>query len=103
MKPQFTFLLIFGALVGLSFLTGSVDDYYLGVIMFIGINITMATSLNLINGFTGQFSLGHAGFMGVGAYISAIITTYLTTHGMSADGAMGAVVLGIGLLGGGLF
>ena len=34
----------------------------------------MAASLNLINGYTGQFSLGHAGFMAVGAYVSAIIT-----------------------------
>ena len=35
------------------------------------INIILATSLNLINGFTGQFSIGHAGFMAVGAYASA--------------------------------
>ena len=103
MKPQFTFLLIFAVLIGLSQVMGAMDPYFLTVIIFIGINITMATSLNLINGFTGQFSLGHAGFMGVGAYISAIITTYLTTHGVSAEGAMGVVVLGAGLLGGGLF
>ena len=103
MKPQFTFLLIFAVLVGLAQLMGAMDPYYLTVIIFIGINITMATSLNLINGFTGQFSLGHAGFMGVGAYISAIISTYLTTHGMSPDGASGVIVLGVALLGGGLF
>jgi branched-chain amino acid transport system permease protein len=104
MKPQFTFILIFGALCGLSFLTGSVDPYYMTVIIFIGINITMATSLNLINGFTGQFSLGHAGFMGVGAYISAIVSTYLTTSiGMSGDGASGIIVLAIALLFGGAF
>src|SRR5204863_8409526 len=75
MKPQFTFLLVFAALAGLSFLMGSVDPYYLTVIIFIGINITMATSLNLINGYTGQFSLGHAGFMGIGAYSAAMLTT----------------------------
>jgi branched-chain amino acid transport system permease protein len=38
------------------------------------INIIMAVSLNLITGFTGQFSLGHAGFMAVGAYWSAVMT-----------------------------
>jgi branched-chain amino acid transport system permease protein len=103
MKPQFTFILVFAALAGLSFLTASVDPYYMTVIIFIGINITMATSLNLINGFTGQFSLGHAGFMGVGAYIAAIISTYLTTHGMSQEGTSGIIVLAIALLGGGLF
>jgi branched-chain amino acid transport system permease protein len=103
MKPQFTFLLIFAALAGLSFVMGAMDPYYLTVIIFIGINITMATSLNLINGFTGQFSLGHAGFMGVGAYISAIISTLLTTHGWSSDGVSGIIVLAIALLGGGLF
>jgi len=43
-------------------------------LILIAINIIMAVSLNLINGYTGQFSLGHAGFMAVGAYVSAIIT-----------------------------
>jgi branched-chain amino acid transport system permease protein len=42
----------------------------------IGINIIMAVSLNLINGQTGQFSLGHAGFMMIGAYVSAAMTVY---------------------------
>jgi branched-chain amino acid transport system permease protein len=42
--------------------------------VLIGINIILATSLNLINGFTGQFSIGHAGFMAVGAYVSAVLT-----------------------------
>ena len=37
-------------------------------------NIILAVSLNLVNGFTGQFSLGHAGFMAVGAYGSAKLT-----------------------------
>lgn len=43
-------------------------------LILIAINIIMAASLNLINGYTGQFSLGHAGFMAIGAYMSAIIT-----------------------------
>jgi branched-chain amino acid transport system permease protein len=41
------------------------------------INIILAVSLNLINGFTGQLSLGHAGFMAVGAYASVVMTNYL--------------------------
>ncbi len=43
-------------------------------IILLCINIILASSLNLINGYTGQFSIGHAGFMAIGAYISAIIT-----------------------------
>ncbi|MBA3765783.1 MAG: branched-chain amino acid ABC transporter permease, partial [Acidobacteria bacterium] len=42
--------------------------------MLSGIAITLAVSLNLINGFTGQFSIGHAGFMAVGAYTAAYFT-----------------------------
>jgi hypothetical protein len=38
-------------------------------------NVVLATSFNLVNGFTGQFSLGHAGFMAVGAYTSAWLVT----------------------------
>jgi len=45
--------------------------------MFVGINIVMTVSLGLINGFTGQFSIGHAGFMAVGAYTSVFLTTIL--------------------------
>ncbi len=41
------------------------------------INVILAVSLNLINGFTGQLSLGHAGFMAVGAYSAVILTTKL--------------------------
>lgn len=41
-----------------------------------GINVILAVSLNLINGFTGQFSLGHIGFMAVGAYSSTFVTVY---------------------------
>src|SRR5436853_7934081 len=44
------------------------DPYFLRIIVLIGINVILATGLNLVNGITGQFSLGHAGFMAVGAY-----------------------------------
>ncbi|MBS1904839.1 MAG: branched-chain amino acid ABC transporter permease [Bacteroidetes bacterium] len=102
MRPQLIFVIAFAVLVGLSFVTGQLDPYFYTVLIFIGINMTMATSLNLINGFTGQFSLGHAGFMGVGAYISAICSTFLTTHGMAASGMSGDIVMLISLLMGGL-
>ena len=44
------------------------------IFLYIFTNIILAISLNLVNGFTGQFSLGHAGFMGVGAYVSAYLS-----------------------------
>lgn len=43
-------------------------------IVLVCINVILAVSLNLINGFTGQFSIGHAGFMAVGAYVGAVLT-----------------------------
>lgn len=46
-------------------------------IIIICINVIMSVSLNLINGYTGQFSLGHAGFMAVGAYVSVVLTAKL--------------------------
>ena len=54
-----------------SYLTPQFNRYYLGVVIDVGIAIILATSLNLINGHTGQFSLGHAGFMAVGGFFSA--------------------------------
>ena len=54
------------------------NPYWFSIIMYSGINVIMAVSLNLVNGFTGQFSIGHAGFMAVGAYGSALITTTIT-------------------------
>jgi ABC-type branched-subunit amino acid transport system permease subunit len=44
------------------------DAYHRRIIMLVGFNVILAVSLQLINGFSGQFSLGHAGFMAVGAY-----------------------------------
>jgi branched-chain amino acid transport system permease protein len=53
-----------------------VPPYQARLIMLVGINIILAVSLNLITGFTGQFSIGHAGFMALGAYSSAYLTVY---------------------------
>ena len=50
-----------------------IGPYIHQILMLVGINIILAVSLNLINGFTGQFSIGHAGFFAVGAYTSAFV------------------------------
>lgn len=49
-------------------------SYQVRILNLAAINAVLALSLNLINGFTGQFSLGHAGFMAVGAYTTALLT-----------------------------
>src|ERR1700722_3652096 len=56
------------------FTSDYMDPYLFTVLMYAGINIILAVSLNLVNGFTGQFSMGHAGFMSVGGYTAAFIT-----------------------------
>jgi branched-chain amino acid transport system permease protein len=52
--------------------------YYAEILALTGIAVILAVSLNLITGFTGQFSIGHAGFMAVGAYASVFITVYFS-------------------------
>ncbi|WP_313563770.1 branched-chain amino acid ABC transporter permease, partial [Ruminiclostridium cellobioparum] len=66
-------LITYAAIQGLI-TVGIIDDYWQATLATICINIILAVSLNLITGFTGQFSLGHAGFMSIGAYVCAIIT-----------------------------
>ncbi len=60
--------------VVVSYFSAQFNRYYLGIAIDCGINIILAVSLNLINGHTGQFSLGHAGFMAVGGYTAAKFT-----------------------------
>ncbi len=72
------------------------DPYFLSVLINIGIAIILATSLNLVNGITGQFSLGHAGFMGVGAYGAGIVFK----HYYAANSSAPLLFLGVLLLGG---
>jgi branched-chain amino acid transport system permease protein len=54
--------------------TGVLNPYIIQILMYVGINMILTLSLNLVNGYMGEFSVGHAGFMGIGAYISAVIT-----------------------------
>jgi branched-chain amino acid transport system permease protein len=54
--------------------TGILNAFYSNMLILMIINIILAASLHLVIGITGQFSIGHAGFLAVGAYVSAIIT-----------------------------
>jgi branched-chain amino acid transport system permease protein len=61
------------ALVGLA-QADMLDGYVLNILMMIGINCIFAVSLNLVNGYMGEFSCGHGGFMCVGAYVGSLIS-----------------------------
>ena len=89
------FLATLVGLGGLTPLVGGINPYYYDILIGIGINLILAVSLNLVNGYTGQFSLGHAGFMAVGAYASAWIT-------LQAGPASGTGTFLLALLAGGL-
>ena len=71
---KFITLALTFAIVQVLVSTNIINDYIFSTLATICINIILATSLNLITGFTGQFSLGHAGFMSIVAYTCAIIT-----------------------------
>jgi branched-chain amino acid transport system permease protein len=76
---------------------GVLNNYYIQIITFAGINIILAVSLNLINGITGQLSLGHAGFMSVGGYVSAVASINLGVPFLLALllGGIGAAIVGL--------
>ena len=69
----FIFAILVGAVL-VAVMRGTLNDYALSVICFVGIYMILALSLNVTNGFTGLFSLGHPAFMAIGGYITAILT-----------------------------
>lgn len=78
-QPALYTVLALVAIVVIIFLADTFfDAYSLRVFNLCAVYIVLALSLNLLNGFTGLFSLGHAGFMAVGAYVSALLT--MPTH-----------------------
>jgi branched-chain amino acid transport system permease protein len=86
-------LVVIAVLFGLDlvFQGRLISPYFSRILMLSGIAITLAVSLNLINGFTGQFSIGHAGFMAVGAYSSAYFSV---NYGLALAERMGSGMLG---------
>ncbi len=96
--PNLVFLFVLAGLAVLVPVAGWLGPYALDILVGIAINLILAVSLNLINGYTGQFSLGHAGFMAVGAYASA----WLTLQAGTPSGVNGLVVFASALLAGSL-
>lgn len=82
---------------------GLLDQYVQMILIYVGINIILALSLNLVNGYMGEFSVGHAGFMSAGAYVASLITLALLPAVPAGvvfplavlAGGIGAAVLGV--------
>jgi branched-chain amino acid transport system permease protein len=75
-KPLAVIIVIIPGMVVLTALAslGIINPYVQSVLISVGINIIFASSLNIVNGYMGEFSCGHAGFMAVGAYVSSILS-----------------------------
>jgi branched-chain amino acid transport system permease protein len=91
---------------GIDRLAGqALNPYLYRILVLCGLNVMLALSLNLVNGITGQFSIGHAGFMAVGAYASAAFTVYAVPRlfgvGPEATGVVVMAPLFLALLVGG--
>lgn len=94
MKSELIKFLFFSTIILLiPFVIG--DGYLLNVMVFVGIHTMLAVALNLLLGYAGQISLGHAGFFGMGAYLSAILTT---TYGFNPWFVMPAAAVIVGTL-----
>lgn len=71
-----------------------VDEYWVNVFRRVGVFVMAAVSLNVVNGFAGQFSMGHAGFMAIGAYVAAGFSYYGSLYFHGSAGASDFVVQG---------
>jgi branched-chain amino acid transport system permease protein len=78
--------------------TTYMNPYVLILVCYCGVNIILGVSLNLVNGFTGQFSIGHAGFMAVGAYVSAAVSTFGVHPWLQSISSSLPPLMGLGLL-----
>src|SRR5207244_3500501 len=78
-----------------------INPYFQSIFLIAAMNIILATSLTLVNGFTGQSSLGHAGFMAAGGYGTAALMTFLLPK-LGWTGPLVYVFFFLSLLGGGL-
>ncbi len=84
-------------------ITDIINEYIQLVLIYVGINVILTVSLNLINGYMGEFSVGHAGFMAVGAYVSSILTTMILPSNLNhylfplvvLAGGVGAALVGL--------
>ena len=103
-RPHLALLAALLVAFGVWHFSPYIDPYHLDVLTGVGINVILAVSLNLVNGYTGQFSLGHAGFMSVGAYLAAAVSVFLGPKLLGGESAgalaQGTLFFGALLVGG---
>ena len=90
--------LILAFVIGLQALaaSGLLSDYFIKIIVLVGINIILAVSLNVATGYLGQLPLGHAGFMAVGAYTGGIFLKAVNAAG--ATGLWSVILIAAAIL-----
>lgn len=94
--PRFLIaVVLFYTIVEILYKTEILNGYLLHIINLSLIYVILATSLNLINGITGQFSLGHMGFAAVGAYVSGSLTTLILKLSVTNPASMLPFILSI--------
>lgn len=102
-RPEYLAFIAVYLVIQLLNRTGVITNYLFQVIMLAGVNIIMTISLNMVNGVTGLFSIGHAGFMAIGAYIAAVVSTaIMPIFGIRSGDPAANLVLLAALAAGGL-
>ena len=86
-------------LLAIQFATSDAP-FFVILSLTVGVNVALAVSLNIVNGMTGQFSIGHAGFMAVGAYIAGVVSKATAVFGISflPEGVSDQILYGVSLL-----
>lgn len=96
---SFLFSMVLFAALSYATTSGMISNYWTGIIIVAIINVILASSLNLASGFLGQLTLGHAGFMSIGAYVCSLAGLYWGTPfvvnlilGAIAAGCVGFII-----------
>jgi branched-chain amino acid transport system permease protein len=97
------FLIAIPALLLVQWATADAK-FFVQLALLVGVNVTLAVSLNIVNGMTGQFSIGHAGFMAVGAYLAGVTSKFTSEYGIAflPEGVSDQVLYAFSLLVGGV-
>lgn len=93
LKRNYPLLILAAVLLALPLVLP--NNYYYDIAIRMAINAIIVLGLNLLIGFAGQISLGHAGFVGIGAYASAILPTHFGWHpilAMAGGAAIASVI-----------
>ncbi len=83
-RKDFKWLLIITAGIAVFPWALGGNQYFISLLVFLGLNAITTMGLSLLMGYAGQISLGHAAFMGIGAYASGILTTKYGLHPLLA-------------------